>query len=134
MYHISDRDERFEDEYEEGGSRSYPSRTTYGEAWAIGEKHPNLMASKSFLWGLISIPMYEYRCVLTCAQIELLTIDKPVVNYGINKSKGGKRDRMNQSFKRPSKQLVMNKTKEWEEKYKDGSKPVIDLSQFVIKK
>ena len=132
MYHISDRDERLENEYEEGGSRSYPSRTAYGEAWTIGEKHPNLMASRSFFFGLLTIPMYEYRCVLSCAQIELLTIDKPVINYGMDKD--GKRDKKGRDSKRPSKQQVIKKTKEWEDKYKDGAKPVIDLSQFIIKK
>lgn len=90
MYHISDRDERDSNEYEEGGSRSYPSRT-YGEAWTIGEKHPNLNGFEIFLFRFLTIPMYEYRCVLSCAQIELLTIDKPVINYGMDKD--GKRDK-----------------------------------------
>lgn len=76
--------------------------------------------------------MYEYRCVLTCAQIELLTIDKPVVNYGVNKD--GKKNKKGRDFKRPSKQKVIEKTKEWKDKYKDGIKPVIDLSGFKIKK
>ena len=90
------------------------------------------MASRSFFLGLLTIPMYEYRCVLSCAQIELLTIDKTVINYGTDK--GGKRDKKGRDSKRPSKQQVIKKTKEWEDKYKDGAKPVIDLSQFIIKK
>ena len=130
MYHISDRDERLENEYEEGGSRSYPSRTAYGEAWTIGEKHPNLMASRSFFFGLLTIPMYEYRCVLTCAQIELLTIDKPVINYLTGNDKKGKA----KSPKRPTKQRIEKVTQEWEERYKEGHKPVINLAGFKIKK
>ena len=128
MYHISDRNEGFETESEEGGSRSYPARTSFGEAWAIGEKHPNLVASRSFLFGLVVIPMYEYRCVLSCAQIELLTIDKPVVNYGTDK-----KSKKNDKPKRPTKQDVEEVTRKWEEKYKDGKKPVLDLSGFKIK-
>ncbi len=84
------------------------------------------MASKSFLWGLINIPMFEYRWVLTIAQIELLSIDKPVVNYRIGKDKKSK-------FKRPNMVNVLDKAKEWENKYKDGSKPKIDLTGFVKK-
>ena len=127
MYHISERDEGFETEHEEGGSRSYPARTAFGEAWTIGEKHPNLVASRSFLFGLVVVPMYEYRCVLSCAQIELLTVDKPVVNYGSGKKyKGGKP-------KRPTRKDVEEAKRKWEEKYKDGKKPVLDLSGFKIK-
>lgn len=129
MYHISDRDEGFETEPDERGSRAYPSRTSFGEAWAIGEKHPNLMQARSFFFGLVSVPMYEYRCVLTCAQIELLAIDKPVVNYDTGNGKKGKKTK-----KRPSKAEVEKVTKAWQEKYKDGQKPVIDLSGFIIKK
>ena len=57
---------------------------------------------------------------------------QPVINYGTDK--GGKRDKKGRDSKRPSKQQVIKKTKEWEDKYKDGAKPVIDLSQFIIKK
>ena len=87
------------------------------------------MQARSFFFGLVSVPMYEYRCVLTCAQIELLAIDKPVVNYDTGKKSKGKKAK-----KRPSKAEVEKVTKAWQEKYKDGQKPVIDLSGFIIKK
>ena len=32
-------------------------------------------------WGLVNIPMWGYRQVLTAAQIELLAVDKPIVTY-----------------------------------------------------
>ncbi len=135
MYHISDRDEGLEAEPDERGSRAYPSRTSFGEAWAIGEKHPNLMRARSFVFGLVTVPMYEYRCVLTCAQIELLAIDKPLVNYGTGIGKKGKKGKKgDRSGRRPSKAEVDRVTDAWMEKYKDGKKPVIDLSGFIIKK
>ena len=88
------------------------------------------MAARSFLFGLIVIPMYEYRCVMSCAQIELLTIDKPVINY---RTKGQKDRKGGEPSRRPTRQDVLGAAQKWEEKYKDGHKPVIDLSGFKIK-
>ena len=48
--------------------------------------------------------MWEYMCGMTCAQIELMSIDKPLTLYG-NKSKG------------PTAEELLEAQKEWEEKY-----------------
>jgi hypothetical protein len=82
------------------------------------------MLSKSFFFGSIIIPMYEYRCVLTKAQIELLSIDKPVT-YTISEDKDKKK-----KFKKPNVADLFNKAEQWAEKYKDGKKPNIDLTRF----
>lgn len=39
------------------------------------------MMPRYFLFGMIRVPMWEYRCGLTIAQIELLTIDQPIIVY-----------------------------------------------------
>lgn len=89
------------------------------------------MASRSFLFGLIMIPMYEYRCVLSLAQIELLTADKPVIVYPQKR----KKVRKDEKEGRPSRRSIEEATRKWEEKYKDGGKPAaLDLSGFIIKK
>lgn len=89
------------------------------------------MAARSFLFGFITIPMYEYRCVLSLAQIELLMADKPVVVYPHKNKKGKKGDKPD----RPSKASIEEAKRKWEEKYKDGAKPAaLDLSGFIIKK
>lgn len=89
------------------------------------------MVARSFLFGLITIPMYEYRCVLSLAQIELLTVDKPLVVYPPKRKKGKKGDKPG----RPSRKSIEEAKQKWEEKYKDGAKPAaLDLSGFIIKK
>lgn len=89
------------------------------------------MASRSFLFGLVIVPMYEYRCVLSLAQIELLMADKPVVVYPRKNKKGKKGEKAD----RPSRASIEEAKQKWEEKYKDGSKPAaLDLSGFIIKK
>ena len=45
------------------------------------------MMPRYFLFGLIRVPMWEYRCGLTIAQIELLTIDTPIIVYKRNDNK-----------------------------------------------
>ena len=68
--------------------------------------------------------MYEYRCVMSMAQIELLGIDKPVIVYGRPGKKG--------KFGKPRAQDVADKARGWEEKYKNGRKPKLDLSGYKI--
>ena len=36
---------------------------------------------RDFLFGLIRVPMWDYYWGLTAAQVELLTIDQPIVVY-----------------------------------------------------
>ena len=87
------------------------------------------METRSFLLGLVTIPMYEYRCVMSKAQIELLSIDKPLVDYGTRRKEKGKKGHV---FKRPNMIDVLDKAEEWKRKYKDGAKPKLDLS--ILKK
>ncbi len=89
------------------------------------------MAARTFFFGLLTIPMYEYRCVLSIAQIELLAVDKPLVTYPPKGKRGKKAD----GEKRPAKASIEEAARKWEEKYKDGGKPeALDLSGFIIKK
>lgn len=37
------------------------------------------MMPRRFFFGLIEVPMWEYRSGLTIAQIDILTIDQPIV-------------------------------------------------------
>ena len=40
-----------------------------------------------FLFGFIEVPMWEYYWGLTAAQVELLTIDQPIVVYKADQNK-----------------------------------------------
>ena len=68
--------------------------------------------------------MWEYMCGMTCAQIELMSIDKPLTLYG-NKSKG------------PTAEELLEAQREWEEKYGGKKDLKVDaksvLSNFNIK-
>lgn len=47
-----------------------------------------------FFFGFVRVPMYEYRVGLTIAQVQLLTIDQPLVVYkkdNANKPKPGQK-------------------------------------------
>jgi hypothetical protein len=43
------------------------------------------MMPRDFLFGLIRVPMWDYYWGLTAAQVELLTIDQPIVVYKADK-------------------------------------------------
>lgn len=43
------------------------------------------MKPRYFFFGLYRVPMWEYMCGMTIAQIELLSVDKPLVLYGKKK-------------------------------------------------
>ena len=40
---------------------------------------------RDFLFGMIRVPMWDYYWGLTAAQVELLTIDQPIVVYKADK-------------------------------------------------
>ena len=46
-----------------------------------------MMMPRFFLFGMIRVPMWEYYWGLTAAQVELLTIDTPIVVYKRDKNK-----------------------------------------------
>ena len=43
-------------------------------------------------WGLLNIPAWGYRQVMTIAQVELLSCDTPIVVYGRDKEKYSKKE------------------------------------------
>lgn len=45
------------------------------------------MMPRDFLFGTIRVPMWDYYWGLTAAQVELLTIDQPIVVYKADKNK-----------------------------------------------
>lgn len=123
-----DRDERHDDEQDEKGSDSFASRTTFGAAWALSEKFPELLATKHYFGGLFSVRMYAYYWLYTIAELQLLAIDQPIVVYHHeNKDKDGKR-----VFKKLDALTVLKAQKKYEEsKAKRGDKPIVlDFSNF----
>ena len=42
---------------------------------------------RDFLFGMVRVPMWDYYWGLTAAQVELLTIDQPIVVYKADKNK-----------------------------------------------
>ena len=109
---------------DEEGDRTYPSRTEPGAAWSLGEKHPDLVASKSFFWGLINVPMWNYYYGMTLAQIELLTSDCPIIIYNTKKDK-------KDGAKKPRAGEVNDAMRRWKNKYgKKGNKVNLDLNEY----
>lgn len=47
----------------------------------FGHKYPWALQSRRFLFGLITVQFWEYRCVLTNAQIELMCADVSKIKY-----------------------------------------------------
>ena len=91
-YNIVDRVKRRKENDDEGGSRAYPSRTQYGQRWEIAQKHGIDTGPLKFLGIPISGMMYYMNWVLTNAQIELLTADVSVIDYGRTKKNRKKYD------------------------------------------
>ena len=76
------------DEDDEEGSRAIPSRTSFGGEAAFIKEFPCYGGTRRFLFGLIEVRNWEYRCVLTLPQIELMQSDLPHTLY-IRKNKDG---------------------------------------------
>lgn len=74
-YHISDRDDGRDDGDDKGGSKSYPSRTSWGAAYSLAEKFGFLFERK------FGIRAYDYWWGYTAAQIGLMVADQPLVVY-----------------------------------------------------
>lgn len=47
---------------------------------------------RDFLFGMIRVPMWDYYWGLTAAQVELLTIDQPIVVYKADKKEAPWKD------------------------------------------
>lgn len=70
----------YEDGYEEDDedrSRAIPSRTSFGSEAAFIKEFPCYGGTRRFFFGLIEVRNWEYRCVLTLPQIELMQSDLP---------------------------------------------------------
>ena len=74
-YHISDRNDGRDDDDDEKRSKSYPSRTSWGGAFSLAEKFPFLFERR------YGIAAYDYWWGYSSAQIDLMTIDQPLVVY-----------------------------------------------------
>lgn len=89
------------------------------------------MSTRSFLLGLVQIPMYDYYNTFTSAQIELLASDTPIIVY-----KHEKRDKKGRLLpKKPSSVSVLKRALAYEQKYKNKENKVdFDFSDYIIKK
>ncbi len=85
---------------------------------------------RDFLFGLVRVPMWDYYWGLTAAQIELLTIDTPIVVY--KRDDSGKPKPGEKGFTRTAEQ-ARKEYERWkarqEAEKKKGVK--IDLSTFL---
>lgn len=90
----------------------------------MGEKYPELTKGKSFLFGLVYLPMYAYYDGLTSAQVELLTMDAPVVDYHADKKK-------KTELRAPTKEEADAVAEKWKKKY-EGKKlsGTLDLTKY----
>ena len=81
------------------------------------------MSPRYFLLGMIRVPMWEYRCGMTAAQIELFSVDKPITLYGKKKNS-------------PSAEELIEAQENWNKKYGDKKDKSVDaksiLSNFNI--
>ena len=91
----------------------------------MGEKYPELTKGRSFLFGLVYLPMYAYYDGLTSAQVELLTMDAPVVDYHYDKKKKDK------ALRAPTKEEADAVAEKWKKKY-EGKKlsGTLDLTKY----
>jgi hypothetical protein len=82
-----------------------------------------MMQPRYFFFGLYRVPMWEYMCGMTAAQIELMSIDKALTLYG-KKSEG------------PDKASLIEAQKRWDEKYSNKKDKSVNakslLSHFNI--
>ena len=83
-----------------------------------------MMQPRYFFFGLYRVPMWEYMCGMTAAQIELMSIDKPITLYGKKKDT-------------PDEEDILEAQERWEKKYGDKKDKSVDakplLSNFNIK-
>ena len=77
-------------EDDEEGSRAIPSRTAFGGEASFVKEFPCYGGTRRFLFGLIEVRNWGYRCVLTLPQIELMQSDLPHTLY-IRKEKKEKK-------------------------------------------
>lgn len=47
----------------------------------LGEKHPDLLKTRYFFFGLIPVQYWEYQCVYPNALLELMCADRSRIKY-----------------------------------------------------
>ena len=79
---------------------------------------------RDFLFGMIRVPMWDYYWGLTAAQVELLTIDQPIVVYKADKDndKPWKNGTATESYANNQYQKWLEKKKKREAEGKDYDK------------
>jgi len=72
---------------------------------------------RDFLFGLVRVPMWDYYWGLTAAQVELLTIDQPIVVYKADEDndKPWKNGTVSESYANKQYQKWLEKKKQREE-------------------
>ena len=117
-YDVTNRIEYDSKADDKGGSRAYPSRTTFGQRWEVCQKH-GISTEPLKLFGFpISDMLYYINWRLTKAQVELLAADVSVVDYDYDtkkkKKKRGEFDNTHADAKE-----VKKAGDEWLKKYGD---------------
>lgn len=123
-----DRGKGFADADEDGGSRSYPSRTKFGAAF-VDRKQLQWLVMPRYIFGLWRVSMYEYYWGHTAAQIQLMIVDAPLTVYQARKDKPKPGEK---GFTRTAEQAAREYDrwkKRQEEEKKRGVK--IDLNTFL---
>ena len=79
---------------------------------------------RDFLFGMIRVPMWDYYWGLTAAQVELLTIDQPIVVYKADKDndKPWKNGTVTEGYAKSQYQKWLEKKKKREAEGKDLGK------------
>lgn len=81
-YHIIDRNDGHDDD--DGTTRAWPSRTRWGATYSLGEKFPFLLERH------FGIGAFDYWWGYTAAQIDLMLLDQPTIEYNTKDKKGKK--------------------------------------------
>ena len=123
-YHIGDRNDGHADD--DSGTRSWPSRTRFGAAYSLSEKFPWLFERR------FGIRAFDYWWGYTSCEIDLITIDQPVIDYNYKKNKSKKS--MIATQKEVDEMEALNKA--WEEKRKGRTYVggTFSLNEFVVGK
>ena len=128
-YHVTDRGKGYSDDDESEGSRSFPSRTRYGAAFAAAEKWQWLVAPRYFLFGMIRVPMFEYRCGMTIAQIELMQYDQPFTAYKRRDPNEGKKP--GDPGYKPDAEKLKASVEKWKKRKAEREKRGWSLEKFL---
>lgn len=76
------------------------------------------MKSRYFIFGLYRVPMWEYRCGMTAAQLGIMSVDKPLTLYG----------KKNDS---PDKEDLLAAQERWERKYGNKQTKEVDAKTLT---